>query len=122
MCERQLDGDRWLLVLALGLSAGAPPDLLFKEGQNWGFPPLHPDRARESGHRYLRASFHHIFRHADIVRIDRGKGGRDALACVALFTQATALKRCAEPAVSGRVAPISTMVRTSGIILRPASV
>ena len=37
-------------VFATGASVGCPPDPVFTKGQNWGFPPLHPDRQREYGY------------------------------------------------------------------------
>lgn len=33
-----------------GASVGAPPDLMFGGGQDWGFPPQRPQAARTSGH------------------------------------------------------------------------
>ena len=61
-------------AFATGASVGCPPDLVFTKGQNWGFPPLHPDRQRESGYRYLIASFQNQLRHANALRIDHVMG------------------------------------------------
>lgn len=58
----------------LDTSAGAPPDAIFTRGQNWGFPPLHPERTREQGYRYVIAYLRHHFRHAGILRIDHVMG------------------------------------------------
>lgn len=51
-------------------SAGAPPDAVFTKGQNWRFPPLHPERIREQGYRYVIACLRHHLRYAGILRID----------------------------------------------------
>lgn len=59
---------------ATGASVGCPPDLVFTKGQNWGFPPLHPDRQRESGYRYLIASFRNQLRYAGALRVDHVMG------------------------------------------------
>jgi 4-alpha-glucanotransferase len=61
---------RFPASFALGVSGGAPPDLFFTQGQDWGFPPLHPQRIREDGYRYPIACFRHLMRHASVVRID----------------------------------------------------
>lgn len=53
-----------------GVSAGAPPDPLFPGGQDWGFPPLHPQRSREQGHAHLRAVLGKHMRHCGLLRID----------------------------------------------------
>lgn len=53
---------------------GAPPDLLFNQGQAWGFEPLHPRKLEESRYQYLRDCFHHYFQHAKMVRIDHVMG------------------------------------------------
>jgi 4-alpha-glucanotransferase len=39
-------------------------------GQNWGFPPLHPEAMRERGYRYFRACVQHHLAHAGVLRID----------------------------------------------------
>ncbi len=53
-----------------GVSAGAPPDPFSALGQDWSFPPVHPQRAREDGHAYLRACLARLFRVARMVRLD----------------------------------------------------
>ncbi len=58
----------------LGASVGAPPDFLFSGGQNWGFPPLHPWRTRDDGHRYLRDCLRHHLAHARLLRLDHVMG------------------------------------------------
>jgi len=59
---------------ATGASVGCPPDSVFTKGQNWGFPPLHPDRQRQRGYRYLIAAFRNHLRHANALRIDHLMG------------------------------------------------
>jgi 4-alpha-glucanotransferase len=55
-------------------SAGAPPDAVFTRGQNWEFPPLHPEKSREQGYRYVIACLRHHLRFAGILRIDHVMG------------------------------------------------
>jgi len=57
-------------LFARGAAAGAPPDSFFTKGQNWGFPPLQPDRLRERGYDHLIACLHHHLEHAGVLRID----------------------------------------------------
>jgi 4-alpha-glucanotransferase len=55
---------------ALDAGTGAPPDALFQGGQNWGFPPPHPDSAREQGYSYFIASIRNHLKHCGALRID----------------------------------------------------
>lgn len=57
-----------------GISAGAPPDAVFTKGQNWGFPPLHPERIRNQGYRYFIAYLRHHLKSAGVLRIDHVMG------------------------------------------------
>jgi 4-alpha-glucanotransferase len=59
---------------ALKMSGGAPPDVLFLNGQNWGFPPLHPEEIRRSGYRYYIDCLRHHMTAASILRIDHIMG------------------------------------------------
>jgi 4-alpha-glucanotransferase len=61
-------------AFALGVSGGAPPDPFFDQGQDWRFPPLHPERLREQGYRYYIACLRHHLRHAGSLRIDHVMG------------------------------------------------
>lgn len=61
-------------LFALDASAGAPPDDFFTRGQNWGFPPLQPERSREEGHAYFRECIAAQARHAGTLRIDHVMG------------------------------------------------
>jgi 4-alpha-glucanotransferase len=61
-------------LFVTGASTGAPPDALFVGGQDWGLPPLHPERARQDEHRYLIASVRHHMRHAAMLRVDHVMG------------------------------------------------
>ncbi len=49
---------------------GAPPDAMAPEGQAWGFPPLHPQRLRASGYRYIIDTLRVALRYARTIRID----------------------------------------------------
>ncbi len=64
--------DAWALqdVLALGVTAGAPPDEFNQLGQDWSQPPWRPDRLEELGYQPFRSLIAAILRHAGGVRID----------------------------------------------------
>ena len=65
---------RFRTAFAQGVRAGAPPDVFFAEGQDWGFPPMHPERARDDGHAYFRATLSNVLRHAGMLRLDHVMG------------------------------------------------
>ena len=68
------DAWRYRSAFAPDTAAGAPPDPFFALGQNWGFPPLHPDRVRIGGYPYVRAYLRNHMRQAGILRIDHMMG------------------------------------------------
>jgi 4-alpha-glucanotransferase len=59
---------------AAGISVGAPPDGFFSKGQDWGFPPLHPEKIREEEYAYFIAAVRHHLKAAGILRIDHVMG------------------------------------------------
>jgi 4-alpha-glucanotransferase len=65
---------RYKNVFMNGISVGAPPDVVFTSGQNWVFPPLHPERLRETGYDYTIASLRHHLQYARILRLDHIMG------------------------------------------------
>ncbi|HEY7054840.1 MAG TPA: 4-alpha-glucanotransferase [Mycobacterium sp.] len=64
--------DAWALqnVLALGVSAGAPPDAFNQQGQDWSQPPWQPDILAQQEYQPFRAMVNAVLRHAGGVRID----------------------------------------------------
>ncbi|MEX1183014.1 MAG: 4-alpha-glucanotransferase [Gemmatimonadota bacterium] len=64
------DAWRFQGLFADGVSAGAPPDLLFTGGQEWGFRPIDPNALRASGYAYLIETLRHHLRHARMLRLD----------------------------------------------------
>jgi 4-alpha-glucanotransferase len=68
------DAHRYAHVFANGVSVGAPPDLFFTKGQNWGFAPFDPDAIREDRYTYFRKAIRHHVAHAGILRIDHVMG------------------------------------------------
>jgi len=65
---------RYRDIFAKDISTGAPPDPVFTTGQNWGFPPLHPENIRAQGYRYVRDYIRHHMRSAAMLRIDHVMG------------------------------------------------
>jgi 4-alpha-glucanotransferase len=68
------DAWRYRELFAEGVRAGAPPDPVFTTGQDWGFPPLHPEKIRELGYQYVRDYLHHHMKYAQMLRIDHVMG------------------------------------------------
>ena len=54
----------------LDATLGAPPDEINLRGQNWGLPPLHPERLRAAAYAPFIATLRASMRHAGAVRID----------------------------------------------------
>lgn len=59
---------------ALECSGGAPPDAFFTKGQNWGFPPMHPEGLRSDGYAYLLQTIRHHLASAKLLRFDHVMG------------------------------------------------
>jgi 4-alpha-glucanotransferase len=55
-------------------SVGAPPDLFFGGGQDWGFRPLDPEGERRAGYPVVRSCLRHLLRHAGALRVDHALG------------------------------------------------
>jgi 4-alpha-glucanotransferase len=55
---------------ARDISVGAPPDMFFPSGQNWGFAPQLVDAAIASGHEYFIECVRNHLRHSSLLRID----------------------------------------------------
>ncbi|MET0698261.1 MAG: 4-alpha-glucanotransferase [Mycobacterium sp.] len=64
--------DAWALqdMLALGVTAGAPPDEYNQLGQDWSQPPWRPDQLETHEYLPFRALIQAVLRHAGGVRID----------------------------------------------------
>jgi len=68
------DAWRYRECFLSGASCGAPPDVLFTTGQNWGSPPLHPEVIRRRGYDYFRAVLDHHMQRSAALRIDHVMG------------------------------------------------
>ena len=71
---RGFDAQRDAALFVPSMSTGSPPDPGVPGGQDWGFPPWHPGRLRESGYRpWIEALTHHL-EVARMLRIDHALG------------------------------------------------
>ena len=57
-------------LFAHRISVGAPPDMFFSSGQNWGFAPQLAQSAIASGHEYFIECVRNHLRHSSLLRID----------------------------------------------------
>lgn len=65
---------RWPELFPSGVSGGAPPDIVFTKGQDWGFPPTHPQKIREDRYRYVTDYLSSIMKQSGMLRIDHVMG------------------------------------------------
>lgn len=68
------DAWAWQDLVALDCSIGAPPDLLNKEGQNWGLPPFIPHQLRQAAYEPFIQTVRATMRHTGGLRIDHVMG------------------------------------------------
>lgn len=61
---------RWRQSYASCASAGSPPDAMWTRGQDWCFPPLHPEAIREQRYGHVRDYLRHHMQLARMLRID----------------------------------------------------
>lgn len=61
-------------LFAQQVSAGAPPDTFFSEGQNWGFHPTIPEEQRRLGYGYFIGCLRHHLGNAGVLRVDHVMG------------------------------------------------
>jgi 4-alpha-glucanotransferase len=57
-----------------GVSGGAPPDRISTKGQNWNFPPMHPEAMRLNQYQYVIAFIRNHLQYARLLRIDHVMG------------------------------------------------
>lgn len=68
--------DAWTYqdVIASEVDVGAPPDEFSPEGQNWGFPPLLPEKLKESGYELFIQTIRKNMKYCGALRIDHALG------------------------------------------------
>ncbi|HXX57037.1 MAG TPA: 4-alpha-glucanotransferase, partial [Thermodesulfovibrionales bacterium] len=68
--------DTWCCrdVIAGGIDVGAPPDDFNLNGQNWGFPPLIPEKLKETGYELFIQTIRKNMKYAGALRIDHALG------------------------------------------------
>ncbi|HSS61762.1 MAG TPA: 4-alpha-glucanotransferase [Candidatus Limnocylindrales bacterium] len=68
------DAWRWRDQIAPGMRVGAPPDEFFRDGQDWGLPPLNPWRLGDARWEPFIDAIRSAGRHAAGVRLDHVMG------------------------------------------------
>jgi 4-alpha-glucanotransferase len=61
-------------VIAGGADVGAPPDDFNLNGQNWGFPPLIPEKLKDSGYELFIQTIRKNMKYGGALRIDHALG------------------------------------------------
>lgn len=65
---------KWRDLYVHSASIGAPPDLAYRQGQDWGFRAPHPLEMRRDGWRHWRDLIRTAMRHAVMLRLDHVMG------------------------------------------------
>ncbi|HKW59648.1 MAG TPA: 4-alpha-glucanotransferase [Candidatus Dormibacteraeota bacterium] len=68
------DGHRWRDYIAPDMRVGAPPDEFFRDGQDWGLPPINPWKYSEARWAPFVDAIRSAGRHAAGVRLDHVMG------------------------------------------------
>jgi len=68
--------DAWCYkdIMAEGVDVGAPPDDFSPDGQNWGFPPIIPDRLKDTGYEMFINTIRANMKYGGALRIDHALG------------------------------------------------
>jgi 4-alpha-glucanotransferase len=68
--------DVWITqnIIAEGMDVGAPPDDFNPSGQNWGFPPVIPQKMFETGFEFLIQTVNKNMQYGGALRIDHALG------------------------------------------------
>jgi len=68
----RVGADYWAYqdLFAPRVRVGSPPDDFNENGQDWGFPALHPQRHADSGYEYFIESIRCAARHGGTIRLD----------------------------------------------------
>ncbi len=61
-------------IFADGIDLGAPPDDFNPKGQNWGLPPLIPNKLKDSGYEFFIQLIRKNMKHFGALRIDHALG------------------------------------------------
>lgn len=64
----------WRDLYVDGATIGAPPDLAYRQGQDWGFRPPHPETMRLDGWRHWRDLIRRAMQPASMLRLDHVMG------------------------------------------------
>lgn len=61
-------------TVACNVDVGAPPDDFNIKGQNWGFPPVIPEKLKETGYDFFIQTIRKNMKHSGALRIDHALG------------------------------------------------
>lgn len=61
-------------IVATGVDVGAPPDDFSPGGQNWGFPPMIPEKLRDRGYELFIQTIRKNMKYGGALRIDHALG------------------------------------------------